>query len=137
MSAGSGFALLEQDFGARLGVFAVDTGTGRTVEHRADERFAFASTYKALAAAAVLDAGVDLDAVVHFTTGDLVDHSPVTELHVATGMTWAEVAEAAITVSDNTAGNLLLRESAVRPVSSRSCATSATTSPSQPGRSPR
>jgi beta-lactamase class A len=46
---------LEAEFDARLGVFAVDTGTGWTVEHRADEPFAYASTHKALSAAAVLD----------------------------------------------------------------------------------
>lgn len=99
------FDALEQQFGARLGVFAVDTGSGRTVEHRADERFAFASTYKALAAAAVLDSGADLATQVSVT--DLVDHSPVTERHVGGTMPLGEVAEAAVTVSDNTAGNLL------------------------------
>ncbi len=81
------FDALEQQFGARLGVFAVDTGSGRTVEHRADERFAFASTYKALAAAAVLDSGADLATQVSVT--DLVDHSPVTERHVAGPCRWA------------------------------------------------
>ena len=57
------FGALEEEFGARVGVWAIDTATGATVEHRADERFAFASTYKALAAAAVLDSGADLDAL--------------------------------------------------------------------------
>src|SRR5687767_4851062 len=49
-------AALEESYGARLGVFARDTGTGKTVEHRADERFAYASTHKALSVAAVLQA---------------------------------------------------------------------------------
>ena len=104
------FAQLEERFDARLGLFALDTGSGRTVEHRADERFAFASTYKALAAAAVLDRTTDaeLDAVVTWGAGDLVEHSPVTEDHVGTGLPLREVAQAAITVSDNTAANLLL-----------------------------
>jgi beta-lactamase class A len=100
-----GFSALEQEFGARLGVYAVDTGSGRTVAHRADERFAYASTYKALAAAAVLDSGADLATPVRIT--DLVDYSPLTERHVGGTMTLGEVAEAAVTVSDNTAGNLL------------------------------
>ena len=104
------FAHLEERFDARLGLFALDTGSGRTVEHRTDERFAFASTYKALAAAAVLDRTTDaeLDAVVTWGAGDLVEHSPVTEDHVGTGLPLREVAQAAITVSDNTAANLLL-----------------------------
>jgi beta-lactamase class A len=105
-----GFAALEQEFGARLGVFALDTGTGRTLEHRADERFAVASTYKVLAAAAVLDSGADLDRVVTYPAADLVAYSPVTGDHVGTGMTLGDLAEAAITVIDNTAGNLLLDE---------------------------
>ena len=49
------FRHLEERFDARLGVYAIDTGTGRAVQYRADERFAYASTFKALAAAEVLD----------------------------------------------------------------------------------
>ncbi|GAA4986848.1 class A beta-lactamase [Kineococcus glutinatus] len=105
-----GFARLEQRFDARLGLFAVDTGSGRTVAHRADERFAFASTVKALAAAAVLGETTDaeLDAVVTWDAGELVAHSPVTGLHVDGGLPLRAVAEAAVTVSDNTAANVLL-----------------------------
>ena len=109
-AAAGEFAQLEQRFDARLGLFAVDTGSGRTLAHRADERFAFASTFKALAAAAVLErtSDAELDAVVTWEAGDLVAHSPVTEDHVGTGLPLRAVAEAAVTVSDNTAANLLL-----------------------------
>ncbi|MFF4010844.1 serine hydrolase [Streptomyces sp. NPDC001717] len=64
-------------------MYALDTGSGRVAEHRADERFAFASTYKALAAAAVVrkNSPAGLDRVVHYTRDDLVTHSPVTERH--------------------------------------------------------
>ncbi|MGC4868923.1 class A beta-lactamase [Micromonospora sp. DT53] len=105
------FRRLEEQFGARLGIYAVDTGTGRTVEHRADERFAYASTWKALAAAEVLDGTTDaqLDRVVRYSTRDLVAHSPVTEKHVGEGMSLRALADAALRYSDNTAGNLLLR----------------------------
>lgn len=105
------FAQLETQFDARVGVYAVDTGSGDECAYRADERFGFASTYKALAAAALLrdlPAG-GLDRRVTFTASDLVTYSPVTEKYVATGMTVGEVADAAIRYSDNTAGNLLLR----------------------------
>ncbi|RQX12410.1 class A beta-lactamase [Micromonospora ureilytica] len=105
------FRRLEEQFGARLGVYAVDTGTGRTVEYRADERFAYASTWKALAAAEVLDGTTDaqLDRVVRYSARDLVAHSPVTEKHVGEGMSLRALADAAVRYSDNTAGNLLLR----------------------------
>lgn len=104
-------ARLEAEFDARLGVYAVDTGTGRTVEHRADERFAYASTFKALAAGAVLDATstAELDQVVRYTRGDLVTHSPITERHVETGMTLRELCDAAVRYSDNSAANLMLK----------------------------
>ncbi|GAA3896345.1 class A beta-lactamase [Streptomyces gulbargensis] len=101
---------LERAYGARLGVHAVDTGTGREVSHRADERFAYASTFKALAAAAVVDRYFpeDMDRVVTYGEEDLLAHAPVTRKHVATGMTLRELCEAAVRFSDNTAANLLL-----------------------------
>jgi beta-lactamase class A len=106
------FASLEQSFGSRLGVYAVDTGTGREIAYRADERFAYASTFKALAAAAVLQQNelADLDRVVSFAATDLITYSPVTEKNVDQGMTLGAIAEAAVRYSDNTAGNLLLDE---------------------------
>ncbi|MET7668240.1 class A beta-lactamase [Micromonospora luteifusca] len=105
------FPRLEKTFKARLGIYAVDTGTGRTVEYRADERFAYASTWKALGAAEVLDDTTDaeLARVVRYAAQDLVPHSPVTEKHVARGMSLRALADAAVRYSDNTAGNLLLR----------------------------
>jgi beta-lactamase class A len=70
------------------------------------------STFKLLAAAAILgrvDAGKErLDRRVSYAKSDLVTYSPITEQHVGDGMTLAELCEAAITVSDNTAANLLL-----------------------------
>lgn len=109
-SAKEELAALESARDARVGVYAIDTGTGRQLAYRADERFGYASTYKALAAAALLadpPAG-GLDSTVSYTTDQLVTYSPVTEQHTATGMTLRELADAAVRYSDNTAGNLLL-----------------------------
>ena len=103
------FPDLESEFGARLGVYAQDTGTGAVIEHRADERFAFCSTFKALAAA-VLARNTRLDTVVRFSQRDLVAHAPITRDRVGDGMTIREVCDAAIRFSDGTAGNLLVRE---------------------------
>lgn len=99
---------LEARYDARVGVYAVDTGTGETVSHRADERFAYASTFKALLAAVVLKQVDDLDRVVTYGADALVTYSPVTEQYAGSGMSVAELAEAAVRVSDNTAANLLL-----------------------------
>ncbi|MGG0120165.1 class A beta-lactamase Bla1 [Bacillus paranthracis] len=106
------FSKLEQKFDARLGVYAIDTGTNQTISYRPNERFAFASTYKALAAGVLLQQNsIDtLNEVINFSKEDLVDYSPVTEKHVDTGMTLGEIAEAAVRYSDNTAGNILFHK---------------------------
>src|SRR5689334_14593595 len=105
-------ARIGEKSGGRLGVSVLDTRDGSTAGLRAEERFAMCSTFKALAAAAVLarvDAGKDqLDRRIRYEERHLVTYSPVTEKHVATGMTLGELCEAAVTLSDNTAGNLLL-----------------------------
>ncbi|MEE2039981.1 class A beta-lactamase, partial [Nocardiopsis sp. CT-R113] len=106
------FERLESEFDARLGVYAVDTGTGEEVVHRDDERFGYASTHKAFTAALALGQNTpeEWEEVITYTADDLVDHSPVTEEHVDTGMTLLEVADAAVRYSDNTAANLLFEE---------------------------
>ncbi|MGW5433166.1 class A beta-lactamase [Streptomyces sp. NPDC004059] len=106
-------AELERRHGARLGVYAHNARTGRTVSHRAGERFAMCSTFKAFAAAAVLrDHGgcAPLDMVIHYPPHDILSNSPRTAEHVDTGMTVADLCAAAIQYSDNAAGNLLLRQ---------------------------
>jgi beta-lactamase class A len=104
---------IEAEVGGRLGVAVLDTGSGAELRYRADERFPMCSTFKFLAAAAVLaeaDAGrLRLEERVRLKAGDLVSHSPVTKGRVSgDGMTLAELGEAAVTRSDNTAANLLL-----------------------------
>ncbi|MFD7618738.1 class A beta-lactamase [Streptomyces sp. NPDC059802] len=104
------FKELERKFDARLGVYAIDTGTGREVAYKDGERFAYASTFKALAAGAVLrkySVG-GLDEVVTYSRDDLVSNSPVSEKHVGTGMSLGALCDAAVRFSDNTAANLLL-----------------------------
>lgn len=106
------FAALERTFDARLGVYAVDTGSGREFAHRADERFGYASAHKAFSAAAVLRrTGIaGLAKVLTYSRADLQENSPVTEKHVATGIPLRDAIDAALRYSDNTAANLLFRE---------------------------
>ncbi|WP_376711965.1 class A beta-lactamase [Bradyrhizobium hereditatis] len=103
---------LEIESGGRLGVCVFETATGARHVHRGDERFPMCSTFKALAAAAILarvDSGNEqLTRRITYDASALVTYSPVTEKHVSDGMTLAEICEAAVTLSDNTAGNLLL-----------------------------
>jgi beta-lactamase class A len=104
---------IERRVGGRMGVFALETGTGRRLAYRADERFAMCSTFKWVLGAAIL-AGVDqgrlsLDDVVPYGPSELLEYAPMTRTNVAQGvMTVGALAQAAITVSDNTAANLLL-----------------------------
>lgn len=108
-ASGREFKALERKFDARLGVYALDTGTGREVAYNAGERFAYNSTFKALAAGAVLRkySLSGLDRKITYSKDDLVANSPVTEKHVDTGMTLGELCDAAVRYSDNTAANLL------------------------------
>ncbi|MEU5000024.1 class A beta-lactamase [Streptomyces sp. NPDC021622] len=110
--AASRFATLERKHDARLGVYALATRTGAVLTHRADDRFAFCSTFKALAAAAVLDRNPlsHLDKVVTYSEADVDSISPITKDHVATGMTIRQLCDAAVRYSDGTAGNLLMRD---------------------------
>ena len=105
-------AKAESDLGARVGAVIVDTQSGKTWSVRGQERFPLNSTFKAFACAAVLaevDAGkAALDQHITFTADDLVTYSPVTETRVEAGMTLGEVCDAAMTMSDNTAGNLVI-----------------------------
>lgn len=110
--ADSEFAALETQFDARLGVYAVDAGTGREIEWRGDESFAYASTIKALAAAALLDdvGTAGLAKTVEVGASDIIKHSPVTETRVGQTMTLGEICEAALTQSDNAAANFIFAE---------------------------
>ncbi|MBA8876656.1 class A beta-lactamase [Phyllobacterium myrsinacearum] len=106
------FKDLEKTTGARLGVSAHDTGSGKRINYRETELFAMCSTFKFFAAAAIL-ARVDqkkeqLGRIVTYKKSDLVPYSPVTEKHVGEGMSLSAICEAAIIWSDNTAGNLML-----------------------------
>ncbi|WP_425501035.1 class A beta-lactamase [Skermanella pratensis] len=104
---------VERRLGARFGADILDTESGRRWAHRAEERFPLCSTFKAIACGAVLakvDAGrEDLERRIRFEAGDVVTYSPVTQDRVGgDGMTLAEICEAAMTRSDNTAGNIIL-----------------------------
>jgi beta-lactamase class A len=106
-------AAIEKRSGGRLGVAALDTGTGRRIGHRSGERFAMCSTFKLLLAAAVLhrvDRGEDkLDRRIAYGKADILPHAPVAEANLAKGsLTVARMAEAVIEDSDNTCANKLI-----------------------------
>jgi beta-lactamase class A len=103
--AGAGGRLreLERRYGAKLGVYARNLRTGRTVRHHADDLFPICSLFKTLAAAAVLRDldrdGEFLARRIHYTEADLVDGSDETRKHLAEGMTVAELCDVTIRFS--------------------------------------
>ncbi len=104
---------LEGRLDARIGIAVMDTQSNQNWHYRGDERFPMTSTFKALACAAILsrvDEGKEnLERKVVFAKSDLVTYSPVTEKHVgAPGMTIGALCDATMSLSDNTAGNLIM-----------------------------
>lgn len=104
---------LEKRIGGRIGVSVIDTQTNISFGYRETESFPMFSTFKVLAAAMVLmrvDKGEEnLERRVVYDKEQLITYSPETEKHVGgEGMSIGELCKAAITLSDNTAGNLLL-----------------------------
>ena len=105
-------AALEQQHQGRIGVALYQPDTGLSYGYRAEERFPFASTFKALLAAAVLQRSefdpLWLQQVVHYRAEDLQSYAPITRQHLAHGMSREALAIASVQHSDNTAANLLL-----------------------------
>src|SRR6266566_2187717 len=104
---------IEERTGARIGVAALDTASSKHLDYRSEERFPMCSTFKFLAAAAVLkrvdEKQEKLERFVPYDAKDILEYAPVTKTHLKEGgMTLAALCAAAIEQSDNTAGNLLL-----------------------------
>jgi len=99
--------------GGRLGLHVFDTHTGRRWSFDDDSRYAMASTFKMLLAAAVLqraDLGtISLDQQVKLQASDMLSHAPVTSKHLDGTLTVRELCAAVVEVSDNPAANLLLK----------------------------
>lgn len=109
----SRIAAIETRIGGRIGVAVLDTGNNKRIDHRASERFPMCSTFKFLAAAAVLkrvdEKKETLDRFVSYDANDILEYAPVAKEHLKDGgMTLGALCAAAIEQSDNTAGNLLL-----------------------------
>ena len=100
--------------GGRLGVAALDTGTGRELRFDADSLYAMASTFKLALAGRVLalaDSGeLSLEEKLPFAPGDPLPNSPVVERYFSEGgLSVVRLASAIIELSDNSAANMLLR----------------------------
>src|SRR6476661_5034862 len=106
-------AALERRYNADVGLFAVDLDRGRSIAHRGQETFAMCSTFKGYASARVLQmverGQLMLGQKVFVDPAAIVANSPRTQPRAGADMTLDELRQAALQVSDNTAGNLLLK----------------------------
>jgi beta-lactamase class A len=104
---------LERRNGGRLGLTALDAGSGASVGWRAEERFVYCSTFKMYLAAATLvriQAGLERpDRLVPITRADMTNHAPVTEPAIGFSLSVDRLMQAVVEVSDNPAANLLLK----------------------------
>jgi beta-lactamase class A len=103
----------ERESGGRIGLYAANLISGKTLTWRAAERFVMCSTFKASVAACILarvDRGVDrLDQTIAYGEKDLLDYAPVARQNLAkTRMSLGEMCQGAVELSDNTCANLLL-----------------------------
>ena len=113
-SASLDLGALERPHGGRLGIAVLDSASGRSVGWRADERFAYCSTFKLFLAAATLgrvQRGEErLDRSVAVRQADLVPYAPVTGPAVGKTLTIRELCKGTVEISDNPAANILIRE---------------------------
>jgi len=108
------FTNLEASSGGRLGIYAINTEDGTSIQYRAKERFPFCSTAKTVVVAAILKQSMSnkdlLKERITYKKEDINSYAPVTKKHLHDGMTISELCAAAITQSDNTAMNLLIKK---------------------------
>lgn len=106
-------SLVEQSLNAQVGVAILNTETGEHWDHNGNERFPLTSTFKTIACAKLLydfDSGkIPLDTKVQVKSTDLVTYSPIIEKHVGSEVTLTDACHAAMTMSDNTAANIIIK----------------------------
>ncbi|MCE7785768.1 class A beta-lactamase [Staphylococcus xylosus] len=103
---------IEQEKNVTIGVYGMNTDNGKVYQHNADERFAFASTYKAIASGILLNNTPNnkLNKKIKINEQDIVAYSPVTEKYIGKTMSLKSLVQASMLQSDNTANNKIINE---------------------------
>ncbi len=106
---------IHRKVGGRLGVHILDSQSGRRIAYDDDSRYAMASTFKVMLAAALLwqvdKSAFTLDHELAISSDDLLPASPDVEAKLKSGaksMTVRDLCAAIVISSDNTAANVLL-----------------------------
>lgn len=103
---------VEDKYDANVGVYALNTATDEEITFNEDKRFAYASTFKAVSSAMLLEKTPHnkLNKKVHVTKEDIVPYSPVLEKFINKDITIKKLIEATMLYSDNTANNMIIEE---------------------------
>ena len=110
------FAQLEQQYGGRLGVYAIDTQNQKLVAYHADELFPLCSTAKVMVVANILQLSMSdshlLTKRIRYPEKILEEsgYAPITKKYLHVGMTIKHLSQATLTDSDNAAANLLIQK---------------------------
>ena len=106
------FGALEAKYNAQIGVYVLDTNDDSEIAYNADERFAYCSAHKFLTVGALLQRKSldELNELIKYSAEEILPYSAITKAHVDDGLTVAEICEAALRISDNTAANLVIEE---------------------------
>lgn len=103
---------VEDKYDANIGVYALNTATDEEITFNEDKRFAYASTFKAVSSAMLLEKTPhnELNKKVHVSKEDIVPYSPVLEKFINKDITIKKIIEATMLYSDNTANNMIIEE---------------------------
>ncbi|WP_436875177.1 BlaZ-like penicillin-hydrolyzing class A beta-lactamase [Mammaliicoccus sciuri] len=103
---------VEDKYDANVGVYALNTATDEEITFNEDKRFAYASTFKAVSSAMLLEKTPhnELNKKVHISKEDIVPYSPVLEKFINKDITIKKLIEATMLYSDNTANNMIIEE---------------------------
>ena len=103
---------VEDKYDANVGVYALNTATDEEITFNEDKRFAYASTFKAVSSAMLLEKTPhnELNKKVHVSKDDIVPYSPVLEKFINKDITIKKLIEATMLYSDNTANNMIIEE---------------------------
>lgn len=105
---------LEKSFDGKIGIYAINTNNNQIIAYRANEDFPLQSTMKLIGVSALLKQSDNdknmLKEKINYTKDDLVYWHPVTGKYITSGMTLEALSEAAISFSDNTAMNLIIKK---------------------------
>lgn len=103
---------VEDKYDANVGVYALNTATDKEITFNEDKRFAYASTFKAVSSAMLLEKTPhnELNKKFHVSKEDIVPYSPVLEKFINKDISIKKLIEATMLYSDNTANNMIIEE---------------------------